>query len=107
MRNAPVGAHHTRLLCAAPIKTLGVALAGLALCDCAARPVALTATAPAGRAAEVQCHVETVTGSLFKQRVCLTKLERDKRQGVIDDMKSGLDRQRSIACPNGSTPPCK
>ena len=90
------------------IRCFVFALAGLALFGCASRPAAVVATtAPVADASDVQCHYESVTGSMFKRRVCLTKAERDARDGFIDDMKAGLDRQRSIACPGGGAPPCK
>jgi hypothetical protein len=86
---------------------IAVAMVALALCACATRPVPVSAAAQEGGPNDVQCHLESVTGSMFKERVCLTKAERDSRQALTDDMKTGLDRQRSIACPNGSAPPCK
>jgi hypothetical protein len=90
------------------IQCNAITMAALALCGCVSRPVPVAAPAAAGGLnTDVQCHLETVTGSLFKERVCLTKAQRDAREGLTDAMKDGLDRQRSIACPNGSAPPCK
>ena len=84
-----------------------LAMAAIALCACATRPPPLAPVAQEGGPNDLRCHMETVTGSMFKERVCLTKAERDARQALTDDMKTGLDRQRSIACPSGSAPPCK
>jgi len=84
-----------------------IVMAVLALCACASRPAAVgSASLPHG-AGDVQCHIEPVTGSLLKTRVCLTKAQREARQAMTDEMKDALQRQRSIACPNGSAPPCK
>lgn len=84
-----------------------IVMAALACAGCATRPAPAPAPAHESTANDVQCRLETVTGSLFKERVCLTKAQRDARQALTNDMKTGLDHQRSIACPNGSAPPCK
>lgn len=83
-----------------------VAMATFVLCACATRPLPVAQVAPESAPNDVQCRMESVTGSMFKRSVCLTKVERDARQALTDYMKTGLDRQRSIACANGSAPPC-
>jgi type IV pilus biogenesis protein CpaD/CtpE len=86
---------------------LVIFIATAVLCACASRPIAVGSASRPQSVGDVQCHIEPVTGSLLKTRVCLTRAQREAREALTDEMKGALQRQRSIACPNGSAPPCK
>jgi hypothetical protein len=74
-----------------------------------ATPAVKQASAPAptgGGAGDIQCHIESVTGSMLKNRVCMTKAQREAQQALTDQMKDALQYDRNSGCPNGNPPPC-
>ena len=54
------------------------------LCGCISHPTPAASVPAEPVAGDIRCHFETLTGSLFKAR-----------HGLTDQMKSGLDRQRT------------
>jgi hypothetical protein len=72
---------------------------------CASRPAAPSTAQAAPASDDVQCHLESVTGSLLKSRVCLTKAQRDALQAETDQTKQVIhNTQAGCQRPNGQ--PC-
>jgi hypothetical protein len=78
---------------------------------CAPSPVAPSTVAPSTAQVasasddDIQCHLESVTGSLLKTRVCLTKAQREEQQAETDQTKQVIhNTQAGCQRPNGQ--PC-
>jgi hypothetical protein len=73
---------------------------------CASRAAAPPSTAQVASAADdIQCRMESVTGSLLKTRVCLTKAQRDAQQAETDQTKQ-LMKNPQAGCQRPNGQPC-
>ena len=52
--------------------------------------------------ADVQCHSEQLTGSLFAKTVCTTKAQRDAQQAAAEDLKNATGAQGGGCRTNGA-----
>jgi hypothetical protein len=72
---------------------------------CASRPVAISTAQAAPSSNDVQCRDQSVTGSLLKTRVCLTKAQRDAQQADTDQTKQMMKNPQA-GCQKPSGQPC-
>jgi len=72
---------------------------------CASRPVAPSTAQVASASGDIQCHLESVTGSLLKTRVCLTQAQRDAQQAATDQTKQMMKNPQA-GCQRQNGQPC-